>query len=83
MQLLRIGNRLINPSRITDASFDAVTEDTILMVGGMDRPQKQCIVGFGNGSIQIFYDAEATAVWNEILLANEVTDITPVVTVIA
>jgi len=52
MELLRMGNRLINPDLITHVSYERETK-----IG------RECVVSFGCDDCVIFYNDEADVVW--------------------
>ena len=58
MQLLRIGNRIINPSHILHASYDPTAYHP-----ASQETWRECIVSFAGDEYEIFYNDEAEQVW--------------------
>lgn len=59
MQLLKIGNRLINPESILHASYDPAA-----MHPATREEWRECTVTFAPDETQTFYNEEAHRVWS-------------------
>jgi hypothetical protein len=58
MQLLKIGNRIINPAHVTHVSYEPDATNP----GSLNFWQ-ECVVSFTGNDCEIFYDSEAEIVW--------------------
>uniref|UniRef100_A0A832H0H7 Uncharacterized protein n=1 Tax=Oscillatoriales cyanobacterium SpSt-402 TaxID=2282168 RepID=A0A832H0H7_9CYAN len=58
MQLLKIGNRIINPEAILHVSYDPSNFHPATR-----EEWRECVVTFGRDDEQIFYNEEADQVW--------------------
>ncbi len=58
MQLLKIGNRLIDVKKIVTVSYDPKATHPMTV-----ETWSECIVSFGCDDVQIFYEEEADIVW--------------------
>lgn len=73
MNLIRIGNRIINPNLILAASYDPTA-----LHPATHETWAECIVSFGCDDMEIFYNEEAEQVWSFLCDALDCRNITPV-----
>lgn len=76
MQLLKIGNRIINPEKITHVAYTQALDDP-----SPNHPQgrihRQCDISFERDSYEIFYDDEADLVWAYLSASMHCRNLTP------
>lgn len=58
-ELLRIGNRIVNPLHILHVSYDPYASNP-----GSVQVWKECVVSFAGDEYEIFYNDEAETVWS-------------------
>ena len=58
MQLLKVGNRIINPAHILHVSYEPTAFHP-----ATDDTWQECIVSFAGDEYEIFYNEEADQVW--------------------
>lgn len=75
MQLLKIGNVIINPNNVTHVRYSQEIEPGDFTGSGKPEPYRRCDISFKEDNFVAFFDDEADQIWA--YLSGASTHLTP------